>query len=725
MNKKMKKDPVTLFVFIMMACLSGWNNLIISQDLQDRQVVVDTATTFQTMTGFGASLAFYENWLTAHPNKDEIYDVIFRELSLDILRVRNAYDYDAGMVGRVKDFALGAEEALGKPIPILSTSWGPPAYLKSNNDKANGGTLRYTAGEGAVQFDYGGFADWWEGALDEYEQNGVYLRYISIQNEPDFTATWESCRLNPAETVNATDTIAGYNRALDSVYHMVQGRDHRPVFLGPECIGIGYNAVENYVNALDLSKLHGIAHHLYHGASEDDPYASTNYAKVGNFHPEVPHFQTEYSRTDWFNVAGMMYQSLHAENVAAFLYWDLIWVNGGGLVSLDNPWNPAGWSNPQKGYTRTRYFYVFKQFSAFIHPGWQRVGTTLSGNEVVGVTFMSPDRDSAAFVGINRSESETYPMHLSVPGFIIDGSAVYRTSAVENCKLSGALTDSVFSLPPLTIGTVAMQLSRITGELEISHAGPDQDICGQLEATLAANDPETGTGTWTQVGGPGTITFGDTAVFNTTATASAFGTYILQWEIVTGEYTSDDRVELRFAEAAGAGTDQVIRDTLETVLEGNKPTTGTGTWTQVSGPGTITFGNAGVHNTTATADEYGTYELQWEIASGACATSDTVTVRFEDTTGAASGKHSASSVTTFPNPFTRATTFRFFLREEGRITLWLYDSMGRRVKGIALGDRIPGYHEYILQRDGLENGLYFFRLESSEGEIVPGKVMVQ
>ncbi len=722
MKNKMKYNPITVIVF--MTFLSGWNTTLVSQDQQERQVVVDTASVFQTMTGFGASLAFYENWLTAHPNKDEIYEVIFGELSLDILRVRNAYDYDAGMVGRVKEFAMGAEEALGKPIPILSTSWGPPAYLKSNNDRANGGTLRYTTEGGGVQFDYGGFADWWEGALDEYEQNGVYLRYMSIQNEPDFTATWESCRLNPAETVNASDTIAGYNRALDSVYHMVMQRDHQPVFLGPECIGIGYNAVENYVNALDLSKLHGIAHHLYHGASEDDPYASTNYAKVGNFHPEVPHFQTEYSRTDWFNVAGMMYQSLHAERVAAFLYWDLIWVNGGGLVSLDNPWNSSQWTN-QKGYTRTKYFYVFKQFSAFIHPGWQRVGTTLSGNQVVGVTFMSPDRDSAAFVGINRSGSETYHMHLSVPGFIIEGSAVYRTSAAENCKLSGALSDSVFTLPPLTIGTVAMQLSRINGELEISHAGPDQDICGQLEATLAANEPTIGSGTWTQVDGPGTVTFGDTAVYNTSATASAYGTYTLQWEIVTGEYTSDDRVEIRFAEAANAGPEQVIRDTLAALLGGNEPTTGSGTWTQAGGQGTITFGNAGVHNTTATADEYGTYELQWEIVNGACATSDTVTIRFEDTTGAGPGKQSASSVTNYPNPFTSATTLRFFLMEEGNVTLWLYDNMGRRIKGIPLGKRAPGYHEYILQRDGLESGLYFFRLESNAGEIVPGKLILQ
>ncbi|MGC9353842.1 MAG: hypothetical protein ACP5D9_08380, partial [Mariniphaga sp.] len=86
------------------------------------------------------------------------------------------------------------------------------------------------------------------------------------------------------------------------------------MFLGPECVGIGYNTVENFVNPLDLTKLHGIAYHQYHGAEsgtvENDPFTSADYAKVADFHPEVPHFQTEYSREGWFTVAGMMFQSL-------------------------------------------------------------------------------------------------------------------------------------------------------------------------------------------------------------------------------------------------------------------------------------------------------------------------------------------------------------------------------------------------------------------------------
>lgn len=104
-------------------------------------IQINTLEKQQTITGFGASLAYYENWLIAHPNRNQIYDVIFEELSLDILRVRNTFGYDEGMIDRVKQFVNAAQLSLGHPIDILVTSWGPPAYLKSNNDRNNGGTL--------------------------------------------------------------------------------------------------------------------------------------------------------------------------------------------------------------------------------------------------------------------------------------------------------------------------------------------------------------------------------------------------------------------------------------------------------------------------------------------------------------------------------------------------------------------------------------------------------
>jgi len=426
-------------------------------------IQINTDEENQTITGFGASLAYYENWLTAHPNRTEIYDVIFGELSLDILRLRNAYGYDDGMIGRVKQFATAAENSLGHPIDILVTSWSPPGYLKSNNEKGNGGTLKYTVTEGEVKFDYAGFAQWWNESLDNYNANGIFPKYISIQNEPDWKASYESCLMRPSEYIAISDTIAGYNKALNAVYDSVMKRENQPVFLGPECIGIGYNAVENYINELDLSKLHGIAHHLYHGAEggtvEDDPFTSSNYQKVSGFHPEIPHFQTEYSRSDWFTLAGMMYQSLAVEGVNAFLYWDLIWSEG-GLVNLHFPWDRSQWENA-KGFNRTKDFYVFKHFSAFVHPGWKRINTS-SGNELIKTTaFISSSADSAAFIAINRSETDTLKIRLQLPGFKMNEATAYSTTEETNFETSDYLADTILNMAPKSIHTVDLRLAKI------------------------------------------------------------------------------------------------------------------------------------------------------------------------------------------------------------------------------------------------------------------------
>lgn len=432
-----------------------------TQTLQTVQINLDEE--HQTITGFGASLAFYENWLTAHPNKAEIYDAVFSELSLDILRVRNAHVYDSGMVGRVKEFAKAAEKSLGHPIDILVTSWGPPASLKSNNDRKNGGTLKYTVDNGKVKFDYAGFANWWNESLDEYEANGIIPTYIGIQNEPDWKASYESCLLRPAELVNATDTIAGYNKALNAVYDTLMQRVNPPKFLGPECIGIGYNAVENYINALDLSKLYGIGHHLYHGAEggtvANDPFTSSNYKKVGSFHPEVPRFQTEYSRADWYSLAAMMFQTLTQESAAAFLYWDLIWSEG-GLVNLHFPWDRSRWTN-SKGYNRTKDFYVFKHYSAFIHPGWKRIGTSLNSEQIKTAAFISSSGDSATFVVINRSETDSFKIRLQIPGVEINEGTVYSTTKDEDFATSDYLIDTLLHLAPKSLNTVDLRISKV------------------------------------------------------------------------------------------------------------------------------------------------------------------------------------------------------------------------------------------------------------------------
>jgi len=168
-------------------------------------------------------------------------------------------------------------------------------------------------------------------------------------------------------------------------------------------------------------------------------------------------------------------------------------------------------------------------------------------------------------------------------------------------------------------------------QVTASNAGPDQEICASLVVNTAGNTPSVGTGTWSQTGGGGVISFGDVNDPTTTATADAYGTYELTWTIVNGTCSSSSTVSISYYEqvaTANAGPDQDVCASLVANTAGNTPSVGVGTWSQTGGIGSITFGNVNDPTTTAMADMYGTYELTWTVVNGTCSSSNTVSISY-------------------------------------------------------------------------------------------------
>jgi PKD repeat protein len=165
----------------------------------------------------------------------------------------------------------------------------------------------------------------------------------------------------------------------------------------------------------------------------------------------------------------------------------------------------------------------------------------------------------------------------------------------------------------------------------VANPGPDRSLCGTLTASLAAV-PSVGTGTWTVMSGPGTITFNPNANSPTaTITAGDYGSYVLRWTEVNGGICSSySEIAVSFERAANAGPAQDLCGTLSATLAGNAPAVGTGTWTLQSGPGTVTFSpNNHLPGASATVSTYGSYVFRWTLANGVfCSTNQTVTVGY-------------------------------------------------------------------------------------------------
>jgi hypothetical protein len=156
------------------------------------------------------------------------------------------------------------------------------------------------------------------------------------------------------------------------------------------------------------------------------------------------------------------------------------------------------------------------------------------------------------------------------------------------------------------------------------------------------DDPVSLTTTWTKVSGPGTVTFGNANALNTTASFSAAGTYILRLTASDGELESIDDVTIVVQPApvvnqppvVNAGPDQTIQLPSSATLNGVVTDDGlpaspgeVGTaWSKVSGPGTVTFGNAGNLNTTATFSAAGIYILRLAANDGQYQVVDDVTI---------------------------------------------------------------------------------------------------
>jgi glucuronoarabinoxylan endo-1,4-beta-xylanase len=435
-------------------------------------IAIDTTVTHQTLEGFGAATA-YQAYILAG-RTDDIFQVLFVDSGLDILRLGNWYQNQGQTDTTTTPFSDSDEVQIvqkataargGTPPKILMSSWTPPAYLKSNGvtkppfgsgSSAPAGTLIQNGGA----YDYADFGDWWARSLQAYAAEGVVPDWVSIQNEPDFfTSQWETCVFGPTEGATVAGVAAaGYGQALDAVSGAIQAASlpSPPVLLGPETTGFSGNVVQQYLDGLDPSRLGGIAHHLY-GIPGDNPGPDAFNASLMNLAKSgaaegLPTFMTEYSPNvpTMFDTAWLINNALTVENASAYLYWELVWSNSTpatGLVTIAS-------SSPTAPYTINDLYYALKHFARWTDPGWVRVDATSSVSAVRTSAFVSPDGTSLTLVLLNTG-SEDHLISVSPGAFPFGTLTIYRSSGdSERTTVVTPESDGSIALPSRAIATV-------------------------------------------------------------------------------------------------------------------------------------------------------------------------------------------------------------------------------------------------------------------------------
>jgi glucuronoarabinoxylan endo-1,4-beta-xylanase len=424
-------------------------------------VTLTPGTTYQTLEGFGAALAWYQGTLTGHSKSAELYKILFDDLGLDIIRFRNTFGRtDFASAAKDKTILDAATSSLGRRPKVLMSSWSPPASIKANSVEKCSGETTCTLKQinGAYQYDE--FATYWGDALAAYANLGIAPDWISIQNEPDFIPNgWEGCKF----VVTESTSFPGYGKALAAVATKLASVPGAPRLVGPETLGIHYNKLQNYLPALDTSLLAAVAHHLYEQGGDGiwdwrspGPDSFLNVMKgAKSAAGSLPIFQTEF-QTDsdneiegGFETAWLIHNSVVEEGVSAWLYWDLVWGAGGGLVSLPN----------SSDYSIRDQYYSVRHFARYTDPGYVRIGATATSSNLRVSAFQAPDRARVTVVVLNVGASEER-IHLDL-GFSARSSDVYRTTYVpggstrwetQQTVVDGAL----LTLPSRSIATIVL-----------------------------------------------------------------------------------------------------------------------------------------------------------------------------------------------------------------------------------------------------------------------------
>ena len=111
---------------VLIAC-----SLLAAYSAKAGTISVDPTTRYQTIEGLGGATAFYAGWIRDHPYKQEIYTNAFAGLNLSMLRLGDWYRYQtplAGFDSAASDIVSSANRVLGHPVPVLMSSWAPPAF---------------------------------------------------------------------------------------------------------------------------------------------------------------------------------------------------------------------------------------------------------------------------------------------------------------------------------------------------------------------------------------------------------------------------------------------------------------------------------------------------------------------------------------------------------------------------------------------------------------------
>lgn len=390
-------------------------------------VFVDTRQRYQEVFGFGGAVtdAVAEVYAKLTPSAQQAYLKAYfdpREgLGYNVLRTTiHSSDFSSGSYTYVKDgdrslasfsiehdmrhrvpllrASLAAAKGQGTQMRVFASPWSAPAWMKSNRNMLQGGSLlpenRDLWANYIVRF------------VQAYEQAGIPLWGLSVQNEPMAKQRWESMIYTAEEETRFLGDHLGPALARAGM------KDKKIIVWDHNRDLLPQRAAHILSDPKARPYVWGIGFHWYETWAKGQPM-HRNVAAVHAAYPDVPLLMTEATvekfdparLQDWAN--GERYGSeimadLNA-GAAGWIDWNMLLDSRGGPNHVGNYCFALLHASDDGQLVFTPSYAYMGHFTRYIKPGAKRVGATTSRSTLDTVAFRNPD-GALAIVVMNRTD---------------------------------------------------------------------------------------------------------------------------------------------------------------------------------------------------------------------------------------------------------------------------------------------------------------------------------
>ncbi|WP_282155932.1 glycoside hydrolase family 30 protein [Cytobacillus gottheilii] len=400
-------------------------------------IQVDPNIKFQTMEGFGAAItgsaAYLMNNKLSSDQKESLLKDLFTEEGIHMSFIRHTigasdfsvdedgspasftyndietehdYHLDHFTIEKDEDVITLLQDIVSKneQIKIFGTPWTAPAWMKAEKT-LNGWFLDYENKKV-----YQTYADYFLKYIKAYQDKGIPIEAISIQNEPVFTSdSYPSMSMSAEEQAMFIREYLGPAFLQNNISTKIIGFDHN--------WSEGLNYASTLLHDEETRKFtDGTAFHCYEGnpSSMSDVHAAYQDKNI---------YLTECSGGEWSADFGSNL-SWYLTNLliggprnwaSTVMLWNTALdeyggpANGGctncrGVVTIDQ--------NSGKISKNVEY-YAIGHASKFVEPGAVRIGSTSYKGDLESVAFQNPD-DSIILIMINSGkEDQSFQVNLN------------------------------------------------------------------------------------------------------------------------------------------------------------------------------------------------------------------------------------------------------------------------------------------------------------------------